>query len=79
MCFLGWSKVRLDAEVQLQRATLKPGTATSREILGFGNFSQPEQLAIKPARQGFTTDRYGQLNVIDAVNGHLASSINVSS
>ena len=38
MRFLRGAKVRLNAEVKLQWATSKPGTATSREIRWFGNF-----------------------------------------
>ena len=38
MRFLRGAKVRFNAEVKLQCATPKPGTATSREIRWFGNF-----------------------------------------
>ena len=38
MCFLGRTKFRLDAKVQLQRATLKPGTPTSSKIWRLGHF-----------------------------------------
>ena len=70
MRFPGRAKIGLDAEVQLQEATLEPGTATRSEIRRLGNFGQPKKLAIEPAHQRFTPSRHGQLNVIDAVNGH---------
>ena len=71
MCFPGWAKISLDAKVQLQGATLKPGPAASREIRRLPNFDQAKKLAVKPARRRFAADGHGQLNVIDAINGHV--------
>ena len=73
MRFPGRAKIGLDAEVQLQMATLEPGAATGSEIRRLGDFGQPEKLAVKPAHQRLTPSGHGQLNVIDAVNGHGAS------
>jgi hypothetical protein len=78
MRFLGRAKVRFDAKVQLQSATLKPSTATSSEIRRLGDFHEAQSLAVKPARHRFAADRHGQLNVIDAANSQCASFPNVS-
>ena len=71
----GRAKVRFNAEMQLQRATLKPRAATSSEIRWLGNLRQPKKLAVKPARRSFTTDGYGQLDVINTVNDHRAGPL----
>ena len=77
MRLLRGAKIRFDAKVKLQRATSKPGTATSSEICWFGHFDQSEELAIKSTRARLATCGYGQLNVINAVNGHRGNSPNV--
>ena len=40
--FPGRTKFRFNAEVQLQRATLKPGASTSCEVWRLGELQQPE-------------------------------------
>ncbi len=72
----GRTKIRFHTKMQLQRATLKPGTTSSSKIWRFGNLGQSKQLAVKPTCQCFSANRNGQLNMVDAVYGHYADSAN---
>ena len=78
MSFLGWTKISLDPEVQLQRTALKPTTATGGKIRRLGHLGQPENATVKAARRLFTAAGHGQLDVINSRYGHRATSADVS-
>lgn len=67
------AEVGFDAEVQLQRATLKPATAASGKFGWLGQFDQPEDSAVESPRRRFAATGHGQLDVIHSAYGHCAS------
>lgn len=71
MGLLRGSKLRIDAEVQLCIAELKPSSAPCSKSGRLGYLAQAEDLTIEAARLVLESAGYRQLYVIDAQNGHV--------
>jgi hypothetical protein len=65
------AKLRIDSEMQLSIAELKPGSAPCGKGRWLGYLAQAEHLAIEPARLVLETAGHRHLYVIDAQNGHV--------
>jgi hypothetical protein len=65
------AKLRIDSEMQLSIAELKPGSAPCGKGRRLGYLAQAEHLAIEPARSVLETAGHRHLYVIDAQNGHV--------
>jgi hypothetical protein len=68
---LGGAKLRIDSEMQLSIAELKPGSAPPGKGGRLGYLAQTENLAIEPARLVLETTGHRHLYVIDAQNDHV--------
>jgi hypothetical protein len=62
----GGLEIRVDPEMELGCTAAEPETAAVGERGGLGDFLESEHVAIEAAGRGFGTNRYGQLDVIDA-------------
>jgi hypothetical protein len=65
------AKLRIDSEMQLGIAELKPRSAPCGKGGRLGYLAQAEHLAIEPARLVLETAGHRHLYVIDAQNGHV--------
>ncbi len=66
MGFAGGSEIRIDAEMDAQRAEFKPAPAPRCQFRRLGNFAKTKQPSVKIPRGRFSTSRHRQLDVIDA-------------
>jgi hypothetical protein len=67
----GWTKILLDAEMDLQRAALKPQSAAGGEVRRFGQFRQAKQIAVESPRHRFTVSRHRNLDMVKCVDVHM--------
>jgi hypothetical protein len=65
------AKLRIDSEMQLSIAELKPGATPCGKGGRLGYLAQAEHLAIEPARLVLETTGHRHLYVIDAQNCHV--------
>ena len=69
MALAGRRGLRIEADMKLKRPNLKPGAATSAQLLRFGNFRKAQHRAVEGEAFGLQRLRHRNLDVVDA--GHL--------
>ena len=71
----GRPEVALDAEVDLHLAVLEPDAPALREFRGLRSFRYAEQLAVEAPGFRLPPRGHGELDVVDADDGHVDVSV----
>ncbi len=70
MGFAGGAEIRIDPQMDAQRATFEPAPAAPGQFGRLGNFPKTKQQSVKIPSRSFTARRHRQLDMIDADQRH---------
>lgn len=70
VCLFRWSKILLNAQMQLLRSTLEPNAASRRSCRRLRDFLKTQQPTVEAARLRFLSLGHGHLHVIETKNFH---------
>lgn len=67
----GGNKIRINAQMQLNRSSDKPRAAPCLQCLGLFDFPKPQDADVEGYCSIFSAGRHGKLNMVDVEDRHL--------